>query len=68
MTKNLYVKRIVYNYLKNSSIVGLGVTFIYYAFFIENYPNARIAFNAVGYISFVVFILSFLLKIFKRIK
>ena len=68
MAKNLYVKRRVYDYLKNTSIIGLGITFIYYAFFIENYPDVRIVFNVVGYISFVVFILSFLLKIFKRIK
>ncbi|TVR83499.1 MAG: hypothetical protein EA412_00840 [Chitinophagaceae bacterium] len=68
MAKNLYIKRRIYNYLKNSSIAGLGVTFIYYAFFIENYPDARMAFNVVGYISFAVFIISFLLKIFKRIK
>jgi len=68
MGKNLFVKRRMYDYLKNTSIVGLGITFIYYAFFIENYPDARLVFNSIGYISFVVFVLSFLLKIFKRIK
>lgn len=61
------ISRKTFYLMLNSSSVGMGIAFVYYAFIIETYPQYQEAIDILFYISLAVFLLSGLLKLFKRV-
>ncbi|GAB4259567.1 MAG: hypothetical protein Kow0079_16620 [Vicingaceae bacterium] len=61
------ISRKAYNIMLNCSIIGLGLSFVYYGFIIEKYPYFKIFFDLIGYVSFTIFIFSIILKSLKRV-
>jgi len=61
------ISRKTFYFMMNGSSIGMGVAFIYYAFFIDLIPKYQEIVDIIFYISLVVFLLSGILKLFKRV-
>jgi|GEM_PF-6746758 len=62
------IQKKTYDILRRGSVVGLGISFIYYGFLVDQYPKMSTTVDFIGIICFVILIVCLLLKIFNRIR
>ena len=60
------INKKTYDFILNTSIFGLGISFIYYSFIIDIYPVIQKIIDSVYYLCLMLFITMVLLKIFSR--
>lgn len=62
------INKKTYDFILNTSIFGLGISFIYYSFIIDIYPVIQKIIDSVYYLCLMLFIAMVLLKIFNRVR
>lgn len=69
MNKQTFKIRIKdYRLMLNFSLAGLILWFVYYNFLVYDYPKYQIIFDFIGYVSLIVFVLSTLLRVLKKVE